>query len=310
MKLVTSRSARICFALLAATPASSAIGACASETNDAEPQESGATVPGQPAADGGATDADAADADACASDDCDFFPSECTPDVFCPTSAFDLHDPAQGLSWLTASRVLAGRSPSDVWFAGSLGAYSHFDGTSWSTVDASTQTSARAFWLTPSGEVAVTDSGALLVRGSSFVTTSGKSPGGFATAALANKPANFGRKVTAGFAPAGSTTMWIATNITLRRLGAMPDGTIAVQSGIEATRCIQGCERTRSIHGSSEKTVFAVGELGAAVRIDDADSDAPTLTPLNSGTTMGLWGVFAASDTDVWAAGGGGTIRH
>lgn len=284
--------------------------ACASQENDdlqaVPPEES--KIPEPPQADTGP--GDAAVADACTTDDCEHFPVECTADVLCPTGPFDPVDPARGLPWLTTPRVLVGRSPSDVWLAGSLGAYSQFDGSSWKPLDADTQTSARAFWLTPSGEVAVTDHTALFVRGSKFVTTSEASPGGFATASLKNQPSDFGSKATAGFAPAGSTTLWLATDTTLWRLVETSEGEIEVQPGIPPARCSMLCQQMRSIHGTSAKTLFAVGELGAAIRIEGADSDSPKLSAFNSGTTMGLWGVFAASESDVWAVGGRGTVRR
>ena len=304
----------------AATSLATALAACASEESDVfvPPPPNVPAMPSPPEADAGA-DADAAAGDTCTSDDCAFFPPECTPDVLCPTGPFDQQDPTRGLPLLTNPRVLVGRSPNDVWLAGTLGAYARFDGSSWSTLDAGSPMTPRVLWLTPSGEVAVGDRGSLLVRGSSFVTSSEPSPDGFAEAVPVNRPNGLQTNVRAGFAPPGSTTLWIATYTpasvapasgALMRLVAMQDGTIEVRPGIETARCVQGCERVRSIHGASGKTLFAVGEHGAAVRIDDADSDEPRLSPFNSATTMGLWGVFVLSDTDVWAVGGRGTVRR
>ena len=314
--------ARVSVALgAAAALVSTALGACASDEREMfdPPPPNVPAVPSPPDPDAGA-DADADAGQACTSDDCELFPSSCTPDVLCPTNGpFDPRDPTRGLPLVTTPRVLVGRSPSDVWLGGTLGAYARFDGSSWTTVDPGSPMTPRVFWLTPSGEVAVGDHGTLLVRGSSFVTTSEPSTGGFASAAPVNKPNGLHTILRGGFAPPGSTTLWLATYTpaaltpasgALVRLVEMPDGTIELRPGIDAAQCVQGCERVLSIHGSSEKTLFAVGERGAAVRIDDADSDAPKLSPFNSGTTVGLWGVFAVSDDDVWAVGGAGTIRH
>jgi hypothetical protein len=66
----------------------------------------------------------------------------------------------------------------------------------------------------------------------------------------------------------------------------------------------------RSVHGASAGTLWAVGDVGGSVRITGADGDAPEVTPLDTLTWTGLTGVWAAGDADVWAVGGGGTVRR
>ncbi|MBN9161999.1 MAG: hypothetical protein J0I07_13630 [Myxococcales bacterium] len=70
------------------------------------------------------------------------------------------------------------------------------------------------------------------------------------------------------------------------------------------------CGDMMSIHGSSANDLWAVGNGGAAVRITEAESNAPTILAFNTQTLSTLHGVWAASESEAWAVGAQGLVRH
>jgi hypothetical protein len=78
------------------------------------------------------------------------------------------------------------------------------------------------------------------------------------------------------------------------------------------TECGDHCDSDgiASIHGSSPNVLWAVGSGGSAFRIDGADGDGPSVEAINSLSWNQLNGVWAASDSEAWAVGVGGTVRH
>ncbi|MDF2692974.1 MAG: hypothetical protein K0S65_1357, partial [Labilithrix sp.] len=233
-----------------------------------------------------------------------------TSDALCPNGLFDPSDPSVGLDWRTRIHAIGGRSVSDVWLAGALGTMAHFDGSSWTPSEMGTMESQRVLWLLDSAELSLGSFRSIYARGLD-VDAGGVSADGWSHHELPPRPPFAGRDLMAAWAPPGSHSLWLAASTDLWRLRLTPALTFEIQPGIPASVCeVVSCRRMRSIHGISEETVWAVGELGAAIRIDDAETDAPTATSFNTLAWVGLSGVWAASNTDVWAVGGAGTIRH
>jgi hypothetical protein len=302
---MTSTKWRLCAAgALACAAASLPLGACASDENGTLPQPDAAQVLG-PEADA------SAEAETGPCTDCEFFPATCAPDVLCPSGPFDATDPAVGMDWRTRINVIAGRSASDAWFAGAVGAVAHFDGTAWTPSEVGTQESQRVLWLPHTGEISLGSLQRIFTRGLDAGTDAAVSAGGWSLLEPPRFPDDFGFELRAGWAAPGSDSLWMATDSTLWRLHLNAESTIEVAAGIPSGDCgLIPCNRILSIHGASASTLFAVGEFGAALRITGADGDAPTATQLNPLTWTGLTDVWAASDTDAWAVGGSGTIRH
>lgn len=286
------------------------LAACASDENDTHVGDDPSTsVPVQP--DGGASDA-ATEADASPCADCDYFPASCELDILCPNGPFDPSNPDVGMDWRTRINVIRGRSASDVWLAGTVGAMAHFDGTSWAVSEVGTKESQRAIWLASGGELTLGSVHGMYSRGlGDGGADAGVSPGGWTLHAMPELPPDFGAALKAGWSAPGSSSFWIATESTMWRLQLTDTSTIEVGAGIPSGSCREVlCSQIASIHGASAKTLWAVGDFGAALRITDADGETPSATLLNSLTLQRLTSVWAASDTDVWAVGGSGTIRH
>jgi len=64
------------------------------------------------------------------------------------------------------------------------------------------------------------------------------------------------------------------------------------------------------IYGVSADDLWAVGHSGTAVRVFAAESDAPKVTVFNSQTWNALYAVWVTSESEAWAVGAAGTIRH
>ena len=292
--------------------ASTLLGACASDESGATlDADAAVSVPSAP--DSAPPDEDA-EAGPCTADDCEFFPDECTADALCPNGPFDPVNPDRGMDWRTRINVIRGRSASDVWLAGAVGAMAHFDGTSWSISDVGTKETQRVLWLrgAGAGEVAFGSFQNVYTRGiGGGDADAAVSAGGWSVRDMPRAPDDFGFALRASWGAPGSESLWLATDSTLWRMSLTPDSTFEILPGIPSGACgVLRCNQILAIHGASEETIWAVGEHGTALRITDADADEPVATPFNSLTHVGLTAVWAASDTDVWAVGGTGTIRH
>ena len=294
---------------VACATASALIVACASDESALVPETENEVV--VPANDAASSDASDAEAGACTTVDCELFPAVCGPDVLCPTGPFDPVSSTAGMDWRTRINVIRGRSATDVWVAGTVGAMAHFDGTSWTPSDVGTREALRVLWLPGTGEISLGAIQRIYIRGHEVDADAGVSAGGWSLRTPPPAPAGSGSQLTASWAMPGSSTLWVATDTNLWRLQLSAGGAFESRPGVPSSACaVIPCRFMRSMHGASAGTLWAVGDVGASVRITGADGDAPEVTPLDTLTWTGLTGVWAAGDTDVWAVGGSGTVRR
>lgn len=293
---------------LACAGSSLCLGACASSEELVEAQEPDASAILPPADAGSSIDGDV---ERCTADDCEFYPAECAPDVFCPSGPFHPTDPTGGMDWRTRVFAILGRSRSDVWMAGAAGSVAHYDGTSWRLSELAVKESQRVLWLPSRGEVTMANPLSVRTRGLPVADAGEASAGGWTKRAITLPAGYSSREVWSAWAPPGADTLWVGSADSLWRLRLTEDSELVSLAGIGTAACndIQ-CGRLRRLHGASAGTLFGVGETGRIVRITGADTDTPTALPLNSRTWVGLNSVWAASDTNAWAVGGTGTIRH
>ncbi len=279
------------------------------------PSEVHVPDPPAPPADAG-SDAPTTSFDAGPCSDCEWFPAECTTDVFCPNGPFDPSNPAS-LDSRTTITVIRGRSANDVWAAGAVGGLAHFDGTSWTRSDASTQETLRGLWLPAGAEVALGQVYQVFARGVDVPEGGTTSPGGWSAYSPSfdfffEYPPD--GMFTAAWSAPGSDWLWCAISGSgggLWRIRRGTDDAFEGVTGIPSDRCsTAGCNWIANIHSITANELWAVGAHGAAVRIKDADSDSPTVKSFNTQTLNALRGVWEASATDAWAVGTGGTIRH
>jgi hypothetical protein len=269
-----------------------------------------------------ASDAQAEDADAAPCADCEYFPETCSGDVLCESGLFTPNGD-NGLDMRAQINVVRGRSPSDVWAIGALGAAAHFDGTSWTPSDVGRRETLRALWLRSSAEVTFGTLESIYTRGISLADAdaAAPSPGGWsargpAEAAPDDVPADV--KVTSAWSAPGSSWLWCGTMTWtagrasgLWRLRISASGKPEIASGISSALCVDlPCSQVTSIHGSSANDLWAVGYRGAAVRVAGADGDAPTMKASDTQTWDALYGVWMASESEAWAVGANGTVRH
>jgi len=312
-------SARWLAASLALASCTAAIAACATdESKDFEdPDQGPITVP---PADSGASAIDASD-DA----DTDAPPYACSPNELCPNDLFDPGRPGGALDRRTRIEVIRGRSATDVWAAGVQGAVAHFDGTSWTRSDTGTKETINGLWLLEADEIAVASLSSVFTRGDAPTDAGTTSAGGWTAIGAPRSvpaPPSGNRLLHSVWAANGAEWAWCTTveapltngTITngLWRLRVAPsDGMIELASPLPSGTCgVLPCRKLTGIHGASADVLWAVGYTGATVRIEGAQSDTPTISAFDSKTWAGLDGVWAVSETEAWAVGGGGTIRR
>ncbi len=306
-------------ALTAAIAGQSAalLAACANDAGAGDvPSDDRTTPVPTPVVDGGLEAGDGGDAALC-TEDCEYYPDECTEDALCPAGLFE-PGASTGLDLRTQVHALVGRSPNDVWLAGTAGGIGRFDGTSWKRSVTATQRSLYGLWLLDEAEVAFNDPRRLFVRGldagaDAEVSTDGWSeyPG------VTVDPAWDGTLIVeTTWAHPGSRTVFIAATTTGYRGGLWRMRYSAVDNAFTVDsptldRCLEiPCREVYGVHGLSANDVWAVGPRGAAFRVTDAESDTPTLTGFNTLTVYALHGVWAAAPNDVWAVGSTGTVRR
>jgi hypothetical protein len=237
-----------------------------------------------------------APADAAPCTDCEYFPETCSSDTLCPNGPFD--DGTTGFDPRTRITVIRGRSATDVWAAGAVGALAHFDGTSWTRSESDTQQLLAALWLRDSAEVAF---GITNIYSRGLVQDAGTSPASAGGWTAHDSP---GEGVAFAWAAPGANGAWCASSSgQLYRLALTPPASFATGAGI-------GGFFVSSIHGISANEFWAVGTKAAAIRVTGAESDAPSVEAFNTQTWTALRGVWAASASEAWAVGAQGTIRH
>ncbi len=302
-------------------PLVAAITACAST-------EVLGTSGGSPDAPLGASDAgsplDSAppEIDAGPCEDCEYFPEVCAAGMFCPSGPFDPGLPGGAFDPRTLIVTVRGRSASDVWVAGALGAVAHFDGTSWRRSDLGASETLRGLWLRESSEIAIGLADTAFLEQHVYAHGPGAPDGGAPPSPAGWSrftpplPADMFPDVVSAWAAPGAESSWIAIESVfntkesgvLRLRQTSPSG-FEVQPG-PASPCWPGCNEMKAVHGASADDIWAVGAGGTTLRITEAESEAPSVKIYNSLTWNSLNGVWAASESEAWTVGANGTIRH
>lgn len=315
-----------------AASVSAGLGACATDEEPVVDVPDGSVVVPGPDADLDAA-AEAGDADAGPCLDCEWFPDTCTAGVLCPNGPFG---GAGGLDPRVHITVIRGRSASDVWVAGALGALAHFDGASWRRVDVGAQESIRGLWLRDSAEVSLVSLDRFFARGVDFPDAGAASTDGWTRGPTPARPQHyieFLRTLHSAWAAPGATHLWGAVESIctgqpvpgsfgctfagpaaksgLWRLRVTGDGAFEIREAMSTTICQDiGCGNLSAVHGASPDDLWAAGPSGIAMRVTGADGDAPTFRRYNTQTWARLSGVWAASGDDAWAVGAQGTVRR
>ena len=265
--------------------------------------------------------------------DCEYYPETCEPGVLCQAALFDPRggvdgfDPKTQFDPRTQINVIRGRSPSDVWVGGALGALAHFDGTTWTLadlgrrqVDLGHEDSVRSFWLRAEGEVAFASSlYSFFTRGLDVPDASTVSADGWTPQSAPRDASRYAQTLRSVWATPDQQWLWAVASgsfpsskpAALWRMRLTPTSTFEVAVAVEPSRCWPGtCTEMTSLHGISADDLWAVGLNGAIVHVTDADGDTPSVRAYDSSTFATLYGVWAASATDAWAVGGVGVIRR
>ncbi len=305
--------------LLGGIIACSSAGGVASEYREEPPPPAPLPEP-EPLVDAGA-DATPVEVDAGPCSDCEYFPETCSTDTLCPNGPFEPGTSGGSFDPRTMITVIRGRSASDVWAAGAVGALAHFDGKSWRRLDLATQETFWGVWLLDGADVVF---GHLLkVRARGIAVPDGGAPpaSGWTEYEPTYAPGQIPMTYSSGpifagaWASPGGEWMWGSmkgsTQGGLWRLRRSESGALEGGRGIPSAACNSAfCYQVASIHGASADQLWAVGSGGVALRIDGAEAATPTLKAFNTQTWNALSGVWQASATDAWAVGAGGTIRH
>ena len=176
--------------------------ACA-DTAVSSPEDEPPTL--VPEVDAGSLDAIAADAEP---------PVEaCRPDALCANPLLDPASSTSALDLRTRVNVIRGRSATDVWLVGAVGALAHFDGTSWTPSDVGSRASLSALWLHDTAEIALVDLTTMLVRGSE-VDQDTPSSDGWGRAQNVVVPSGLAassRRVTSAWTAPGAEWAWGTT---------------------------------------------------------------------------------------------------
>lgn len=318
-------------AIATSAGAALSIGACASDDPNATSTDGGgSTIIGADAngADGDADTGKGGDAEAGPCTDCEWFPEVCTPEIPCSTGPFEASTIGGALDGRTRIHSIRGRSASDVWAVGALGAVAHFDGSAWTRQDIGDRDTTAAIWLRDASEILLSSLKRVHTRGSELPVPDGGPTDwmsiDFWTLPDALSGAFYPIQLTSAWAAKGATWLWCASldgspNDTYQpppglwrmRLSSDVLGGIEVAEGLPSHTCdTVPCRRMIGIHGLDAAAFWAVGGAGATVRVTDADGDEPHITAFNSLTLNELHGVWTASAEDAWSVGTAGTIRH
>ena len=254
-----------------------ALSACATTSDEdvSPPAPEPAPAPA-PSDDSGAP----ADAGAPCTKDCEYFPPACSADVLCPNGLFDLAKPLGGpdhLDGRTTIHLVRGRSESDVWVVGALGAVTRFDGTSWvrSEVPVTPESpkghipTLRTLWLRDDYEVGIAAFDQVYSRG--LVDSPDAGAGGWTahggTVIAPNPPFDVGGQlVMYGWGAPGSDWYWLATGPVFVNEFTGPSGLIrlrvAAPNAFTGEVAAMGLGTFVGLHGASADDLWAVGEQG------------------------------------------------
>lgn len=316
-------------AILASTTCALSIGACASDDpNTSSADRGNDTIIGSDA--GAAPDADNGDGDADAGPcmDCEWFSDVCTPEIPCATGPFDSSTVGGAIDGRTRINAIRGRSATDVWAVGALGAVAHFDGTAWTRLDIGDRDTTVALWLRDASEILLTSLKRVHTRGTELPVPDGAPTDwmgiDFWTLPDSIAYGSYPIQLTSAWAAKSATWLWCTSldgspNDTMSpppglwrmRLSDATVGGIEVAEGLPSGTCEKlPCRRMLGIHGLDANEFWAVGGAGGTIRVTDADGDEPHASAFDSQTQNELHGVWTASATDAWSVGVAGTIRH
>ena len=309
------------FATMAACAAgATTLGACATDgdTQKAAPPPSTTWTP---TADAGA-DAPSPEDDAGSCAECEYFPETCTDDVLCPNGLFDATGTGTGLTPMARINVIRGRSRSDVWAAGAMGALAHFDGTSWTISDPGPKETLRALLLRNPGEIVFGEATKIITRGLPVEGAGEPSSGGWTTRPYSMLDWEyydpFALKLATAWSSPDSERVWLAMTAHtagatdgLWRLRITPSAPPEIIRALPPYTCSAvPCSQLLAMDGVEASSFWAVGMGGAIVRVTDAESDSPSITAFNSQSWNALQGVWTTSANEAWTVGTQGTIRH
>ena len=307
------------------------IAACASYESGGAPNEGGQTILQSDAGPDATGDVNAADGDAGPCTGCEWFPADCMPEIPCESGPFDPSTAGGAIDGRARIHSIRGRSASDVWAVGALGAVARFDGTSWSRLDIGNRATTKAIWLRDDTELLLTsmhhfhshDAGATSWFGIDL-TQAFDSP-----VPDSLSPSSY--LLTSAWAAEGATWMWctsVDSSVAptyetppglwrLRYTTTKADGLEVAAVAIPTETCELGgqansglCQRLNGVHGIDKSQLWAVGSRGVTFHVTDADGDTPNVLAFNSHTENELRAVWTASATEAWSVGAAGTIRH
>ncbi|MBN9165588.1 MAG: hypothetical protein J0I07_31835 [Myxococcales bacterium] len=290
--------------------------ACANDGDtSATPPEEESQLPVPAPPEGGAAPTEDEDAGLCTKD-CEYFVDDCTDDVLCNSGPFASTFEGGPLDPRTHIRALSGRSANDVWLAGTVGTVAKFDGTAWRRSATETQQSFYALWLRPDAEIAFDDPSRLYVRG--IGNPASTSTGGwwlYGTATMDPGWRSAGMRLVSAWAHPDGQSLWIGAStggISETGLWRMryADDSFRVDPVASGQCYALPCLYITTYDGLSPNEVWAVGPQGAALRIQNAEEETPTITGYNTQTSYALNDVWVRASDDVWAVGSTGTIRR
>jgi len=253
----------------------------------------------------------------------DAAPEPCVPGTFCPMSLFGLRDDL--LPHNARIEVVRGRSSSDVWAMGALGAIAHFDGSKWARKNVDPPYTLSGFWLKSDGILALSTAQTAYALGLQLEPSAPPATtadGWFRIAEPTGAaPSPFGFRFSSMWMLPDAEWLWGTY------LAGSPDEEVFGVAGLWRAHIVDAhlefgavltsgeckiyrCQSMRGLHGASPDELWAVGSSGVILHVADAQSEAPVYVPFNSRTVVDLFGVWAAASDDAWAVGAQGTLLH
>lgn len=285
--------------------------ACASDESRSGPDSDASVVP--PSSDASFDVVDEADAAE---------PSvPCTDDILCPFGPFGADMEGGPLDLRTQISVIRARSASDVWIVGANGTVARYDGASWRRSDTGTQLTMKDIWLRDEDEIAIVNPKLMLRRdpdaadaGVDGAVPSADGWMSFGDPLVPSEIMYVAPAVSSVWMDPGAEWAWATTlgGNGIWRFHVVPEtNQIELQHGLPTGMCTTlGCTKMTSVHGVSPDELWVVGYSGEIVRITGAQSEVPDYQPFDSQTWAELDAVWVASETEAWAVGGAGVIRH